>query len=92
MVSTGDTGKYIFLCCISVRSCLVHFPNSVNTIPCLNAFKKKGDRFLSRIYINRENILPKAKAETEEITVNLKQLRKAFDTCGGFVLEIKFII
>ena len=71
---------------------MVHFPNSVNTIPRLNAFKKKGHRFLSTIYINTENILPKAKVETGEITVNVKQLRKAFDVCGGFVLEIKFII
>ena len=97
MVSIEDTGKDIFLCSILVRlhaprSRLLHFPNSVNAIPRLNAFKKKRQMFLPRIYINRENILLKAKEETREITANVKRLRKVFGACGGFVLEIEWII
>ena len=71
---------------------MLHFPNSINAIPCLNAFKKKGQRLLPKIYINRVNILPKAKEGTGEITVNVKRLRKTFGAYGGFLLEIKRII
>ena len=49
------------------------FQKSINGISGLNAFKKKGQRFLPRIYINRENTLPKANEETGEITVNVKR-------------------
>ena len=49
-------------------------------------------RFLPKIYFNRENILPKAKEETREITVNVKRLRKAFCAYGDIVFEIKPII
>lgn len=44
------------------------------------------------IYINREDILPKAKEETGKITVNVKRLRKTFGANGGLVSEIKRII
>ena len=71
---------------------MLHFPNSVNAIPRLNAFKKKRQMFLPRIYINSENILLKAKEETREITANVKRLRKVFGAYGGFVLEIEWII
>ena len=43
-----------------------------NAISRLNAFKKRGQGFLPRIYINRVNILPKAKEQTGEITGNVK--------------------
>ena len=68
---------------------MLHF--SINAIPRLNAFKKKGQRFLLRIYINRVDILPKAKEGTGEITANVKRLRKTFGAYGDFLLEIKWI-
>ena len=85
--STGDTGKDTFLCSFSVRlqffrSRLLHFPNSINAIPRLNAFKRNGQRLLPRIYINRGNILHKAKGATGEITANV---RKTFGAYGGFL-------
>ena len=67
----------ITVCCI--------FQNLINAIRGLNAFKKKGQRFLPRIYINRENILSRAKEGTGEITVNIKRLRKVFSAYGGGV-------
>ena len=68
------------------------FQNPINAIPRLNAFKKKRQRFLPRININRENILPKAEEEAAEITVNVQRLRKSFGAYGGVVSEIKRII
>ena len=70
----------ITVCCI--------FQNLINAIRGLNAFKKKGQRFLPRIYINRENILSRAKEGTGEITVNIKRLRKVFSAYGGGVLAV----
>ena len=89
MITSGDTGKDIFLCSISVRLhvCCI-FQNLINAIRRFNAFKKKGQRFLPRIYINRENILPRAKEGTGEITANIKRLRKVFGACGGGVLAV----
>ena len=69
------------VCCVS--------QNSINATPHLNAFKKRGQGFFHRIYMNRENILPKAKDGTGEITVNVKRLRKTFGAYGGVALNIK---
>ena len=51
----------------------------------LNAFKEKGQRFLPRIYINRENILSKDKEKTEEITINQGSEREKDENRGKFI-------
>jgi len=68
------------------------FQNTILAIPRLIAFKKKAIGFLPRIYIKRENVLPKASKDTEEIYVNVKRLTKAFGSTSGVILEIKRII
>ena len=49
----------------------------------------RRDRGFFPRFISTVNILPKAKEGAEQITANLKRLRKTFGAYGGFLSEIK---